>query len=108
MKEVGNQVDVAREIYEGMEKQKVFEAFIRHIYLEIRHGNLQKAIEIFLKLAESVHDSDQVAFVVQEMGEIFIKLGEADKAENIIKKFGETQEYSRFFYATWINFLRQC
>lgn len=102
-------IEACREVYKGLEQKKVFEAYLRHLYMEIRTNNVQNVIDIFVALSQTVQDADQIAFVVQEMGDIFNKLGEVDKAGDIIKQFHDKKtEYSKFFYISWINFLKHC
>jgi len=109
LKEANRDVEGCREIYASLEQKKVFEAYLRHIYMEIRTNNIQNVIEIFVSLSQSVQDGDQIAFVVQEMGDILNKLGEVDRAVEIIRQFNEKNTgYSKFFYISWINFLKNC
>jgi len=42
--------------------------------MEIRTNNIQNVVEIFISLSQSIHDGDQMAFVIQEMGEILNKV----------------------------------
>lgn len=42
--------------------------------MEIRTNNVQNVVDIFVSLSQAVQDSDQIAFVVQEMGDIFTKV----------------------------------
>ena len=42
--------------------------------MEIRTNNIQNAIDIFVALSQTVQNADQIAFVVQEMGDIFNKV----------------------------------
>ena len=42
--------------------------------MEIRTNNIQNVVEIFVSLSQSVQDGDQIAFVIQEMGEILNKV----------------------------------
>jgi len=38
-----------------------------------------------------------------------LKLGEVERAGEIIKQFNEKKnEYSKFFFIAWINFLKNC
>jgi len=77
--------------------------------MEIRTNNIANVVGIFNNLSQSVQDEDQIAFVVQEMGDILNKLGEVDRAIEIIKEFNnKTTRYSKFFYASWVNFLKNC
>jgi len=109
LKEANRDVEGCREIYASLEQKKIFEAYLRHIYMEIRTNNIQSVIEIFVSLSQSVQDGDQIAFVVQEMGDILNKLGEVDRAVEIIRQFNEKSSgYSKFFYISWINFLKNC
>ena len=74
MKEANQEIEACREIYHSLEQKKVFEAYLRHIYMEIRTNNIQNVVEIFVSLSQSVQDGDQIAFVIQEMGEILNKV----------------------------------
>jgi hypothetical protein len=66
-------IEACREVYKGLEQKKVFEAYLRHLYMEIRTNNVQNVIDIFVALSQTVQDADQIAFVIQEMGDIFNK-----------------------------------
>jgi hypothetical protein len=109
LKEKDGDIEGCREIYKSLEQKRIFEAYLRHLYMEIRQKKFQNVVDIFVSLSQSVQDNDQIAFVVQEMGDIFNKLGEVDKATEIIKRFNDKKgEYSKIFYISWINFLKNC
>ena len=74
MKESQNVIDQSREIYQNLQKEKVFEAYIRHIYMEIRTNNPSKVFDIFRQLTDSIHDEEQIAFVIQEFGDFLNKV----------------------------------
>eukprot|EP00330_Aristerostoma_sp_ATCC50986_P009773 CAMPEP_0114581746 /NCGR_PEP_ID=MMETSP0125-20121206/5820_1 /TAXON_ID=485358 ORGANISM="Aristerostoma sp., Strain ATCC 50986" /NCGR_SAMPLE_ID=MMETSP0125 /ASSEMBLY_ACC=CAM_ASM_000245 /LENGTH=159 /DNA_ID=CAMNT_0001774193 /DNA_START=812 /DNA_END=1288 /DNA_ORIENTATION=+ len=100
--EKAGDIEASRDCYKQVEEKKSFEAYIRHIYFEIRNNQSDNAIKIFDSLKDLITDGDQAAFVIQEMGEILIKLNEADKAFDIIKHYHTKQtQYSKFFYITW-------
>mgnify|MGYP006976757766 CR=1 FL=1 len=73
-KESTSDIEGCREIYQYLEQQGVFEAYIRHIYMELRNNQIQNAVKVFTTLAENVKDGDQIVFVVQELGDILNKV----------------------------------
>ena len=109
LKEAKRDIEGCRAIYTSLQQKKVFEAYLRQIYMEIRTNNIQNVVDVFVSLSQNVQDGDQIAFVVQEMGDILNKLGEVDRAVEIIRQFNDKKtEYSKFFYISWINFLKNC
>lgn len=76
IKERDRDIVSCREIYKDLQKSGVFEAYLRHLYMEIRTLNIQCVLEIFVSLCQSVKDPDQIMFVVQEMSDTLKKVFE--------------------------------
>jgi len=74
LKEAKRDIEGCRAIYTSLQQKKIFEAYLRQIYMEIRTNNIQNVVDVFVSLSQSVQDGDQIAFVVQEMGDILNKV----------------------------------